>query len=503
MLHKSVWQATAETVAFPAIESNIAVDTAIIGGGITGMTAAMLLAKAGQQVAVVEAFDIGGGTTGNSTGNLYAMVGRHLSRLRDKWGEAAMQAVAQSRTAAVDLVERTVQEYQLDCQFRRRSWHLYASADASDDDRKALQSEYEAALSAGLAARLVERAPLPFRTGMAVIVDGQAQFNPLAYVRGLARCIGSERCRIFQNSVVTVIDWDNRVLHTEHALVRAGNIVMATHTPKGFNFVQPELGPYREYALAARLKSGEYPEGIFWSLQQPTHSVRSYHANGDRYLIAVSEDHKTGQDEHTETRYKRLEDYLRSRFDVASIDFRWSAQGYYPADGIPYIGPSARSSNIYIATGFAADGLTYGSLAGLIIANEILGSPTLYSDLYKATRLTPVKSAKDLLKENLNTVREYVTDYFSGGDVAQISDIAPGEGRLVKLDRAKAAVYRNEQGDVSALSPICTHLKCVVGWNEAEKTWDCPCHGSRFDIDGEVLEGPALDPLERIELPPA
>ena len=497
MENRSIWEATSPSVSFGALDGDRSVDTVIIGGGITGLTAAMLLVAAGQRVALLEARAVGSGTTGNSTGNLYATVGASLAGLCGKWGTETMDAVVRSRASAVDLVERTVVQFDVDCTFARRSLHLFAMP-GREGHEDLVEKEYQAARATPLVASRLLRAPLPFENGSTLRIEHQAQFNPAAYVRGLARAIASPNCRIFEHSPARVIDGDKRVVETASGRIAAQNVFVATHVPKGFNIVQTELGPYREYAIAATLRTGDYPEGIFWSAGEDQVSIRSHVANGSRYIIVIGKGHKTGQEPHTEACYRSVEAFLRAHFDVDAITHRWSAQGYYAADGIPYIGHSAASPSVYIATGFAADGLTYGTLAASIVADAILGRVNEFAALYKATRIKPVKSAKKFLWQNLDVAGKYVKGYAGGIDTRALRDVALGQGRLVEVNGKKLAVYRDETGAVTALSPVCTHLKCLVGWNEAEHTWDCPCHGSRFGIDGQVIEGPALAPLEPI-----
>lgn len=502
-MHQSIWQATTQKLDLPPLQSDMTVDTVVVGGGITGLTTAMKLSGAGQRVAVLEAGSIAGGTTGDSTGNLYAMIGTPLSDLRSKWGEKAMCAVVRSRASAVDFIEATASAHGIDCAFARRAWHLYAPSGSSEHD-SFLERERVAALQAGLPARLSAHAPLSFETGQTLVVDGQAQFNPLQYVRGLASAIASERCAIFPNSEVTKVDTENCAVQTARGRVSAANIVMATHTPKGSDLAILEVAPYREYALAATLKSGDYPQGIFWSAGKKHYSVRSYESQGRQYLIVIGEKHKTGQSHDTGACYARLEAWAREHFDIDSIDMRWSAQGYYPADNLPYIGQSASSKNVYIATGFAADGLTWGTLSGLVIADQILGKPDESMAQYRPSRIDPGKSAKNFIVESANVAKEYAVGHLgSVPALDEAGDIAMGDGRVVKIDGERVAVWRDAQNTLRAVSAVCTHMGCIVGWNGAEQTWDCPCHGSRFSAGGAVIEGPALDALKPVALPPA
>lgn len=499
MLHQSIWQATSEALDLPSFSGDSSADVVVVGGGITGITTAMLLADAGLTVIVLEAREVGGGTTGNSTGNLYAVVGNGLAAIAQKWGADTMKAVARSRASALDFVEETVAKHGIDCGFQRCQFHQYAPG-LEDATRRQLERECETAIVAGLSARMVDEVPVPFHTGHAIVIDNQASFHPLNYVRGLARRIAWDSCRIFERSEVLEMDYDHGAVRTAAGRVAAKAIVMATHTPKGFDLVQTELGPYREYAIAATLRTGAYPQGIYWSEEPERHSIRSLRHGDREWLIVVGYRHKTGQEADAEGCYRKLEDYTRSNFDIESIDHRWSAQGYYPVDGLPLIGQSGTHKNLYIATGFRADGLTYGTVAARILAGEILGKADPFADLYKASRVRPVKAAKDFLKENFNVAAEYVKDYASMTKVKSADEVPAGEGRIVEVDGKRCALYRDESGTVTCVSPICPHLKCIVHWNNAEKSWDCPCHGSRFAVDGSVIEGPAPKPLERIAL---
>lgn len=492
----SFWEGTAPEAAFPSLAQDEEADVAIIGGGITGITAAQLLSRAGKRVVVLEALRVGLGTTGYSTGNLYATVDNGLYNVRDKWDQETATAVAASRGETIDWIERIIAEYDLACGFVRRPHYLLATEDSQIGQ---MEREYDAARAAGLAATLVDRAPLPVPAIRALKIENQAQFHPARFVRMLAKAIASQDCRIFENSKAIAIDEDAMTVTTAGGTVRAEKILLATHTPKGFNLLQTELGPYREYGIAARLEEDSYPEGIFWTFEEPGHSLRSYDVGGTKYLIVIGEKHKTGQHGDTDY-YQKVEAYARSHFPVREITHRWSAQHYRPADELPYIGRSATSDAVYVATGFGTSGLIYGPLAAAILTEDIVGRKSPWSGLYDARRFTPAKSAGSFLRENVNVAGQYVRDYLTPADVEKLENIAPGEGSLATIEGEKYAVYRDEAGRWTALSPVCTHLGCIVHWNRLEKSWDCPCHGSRFRCDGEVLEGPAIAALEKKEI---
>lgn len=497
---ESLWVATGPEGGFEGLVGDVRADVCIVGGGITGITAAQMLAEGRKRVVVLEAHRIGGGTTGYSTGNLHALPSNGLRTIARKWGRSVARAVAQSRFEMIDHIERTVQEHDLLCGFARRPQYIFPL-----DKRQAeeMAAEGDAAVAAGLAAAVVDEVPLPASIGAikALRIENQAQFHPLAYTRLLASKLTSGDCLIFEGSPALSIDSHKGIVRTPMGSVRADHIIEATHTPKGLNLLQTDLGPYREYGIAARLAGDAYPEGIFWSFEEPSHSIRSVEAGGAHYLIVISEKHRTGQADDEIGYYERAESYTRRHFDVAEISYRWSAQHYRPADELPYIGKTVNSGRAFMATGFGTSGLLYGPVAARILANEILGRPNPYSDVYSAKRVTPVKSGKDFAKQNLNVAAQYARGWLTRGDatkIQELQDFQPGEGRVVEVEGKKVAVYVDEAGEVTALWPVCTHLQCIVGWNDAEKSWDCPCHGSRFSCTGEVLEGPALAPLKRL-----
>ena len=494
MSNRSFWQGTSHDTRFPALNENLEADAIIIGGGITGIMTAMKLSEAGKKVVVLEAMRVGRGTTGCSTGNLHVIPDQNLFSIKEKWGKKTTSAVVESRSAMIDEIEAVIARYDLSCGFFRRPHYIFAL-----DEQQAhhLEQERHAALEAGLHVEIITEAPVPFPTGQVLKIEQQAQFHPLNFVLELAEKNNSERCRIFENSKVTEIDDERMIVQTAQGTVHAGKIIMATHTPKGFDVLQTELGPYREYGMAASLRNDLYPDGLFWSVEEPSHSIRSYEIDGRKYLIVIGEEHKTGQQEKDVDYYQRVEDYIRSHFEIDAIDYRWSAQNYRPADGLPYIGKSVASESIYLATGFGTNGLLYGPLAAAIIADDLTGVENRWAKTYQSKRFNPVKGGASFIEENVNVAKQYLKDYVVPGHSEKLQDIQQGEGRVVKIRGEKTAVSVDENNQLKAVSPACTHLGCVVHWNRLDQSWDCPCHGSRFDPEGEVIEGPAIAALEK------
>jgi glycine/D-amino acid oxidase-like deaminating enzyme/nitrite reductase/ring-hydroxylating ferredoxin subunit len=493
----SVWFTDVEKTSFPPLNKQIEVDVAIIGGGITGITAAFLLAKAGKKVAVLEAHNVGTGSTGFSTGNLYCPIGGEgLHSIAGKFNEAKVRDVLESRSLAVDLIEQIIRNHHIDCDFRRVPWSLFT---VEGHGREYIEKEQLIMQNAGFP--LSSALSVPYTAEYGFTVPDQAQFNPLKYVVTFARMISDDNCQIFENTRVTGFeDGAPCTVQTENGSVIASQVIMATHTPKGIYMVHTNLGPYREYAVAVTLK-GKYPDpGIFWELQDNGHySMRIFDSHEGKLLMALGESHKVGQKVRNEECYDRLEAFLRKRFKVDQVVYKWSAQQYKASDILPYIGKSPTNKNTYIATGFAADGLTYGTLAAMIISDSILGRENKWSDTYDASRLTPIASAQNFIKENVNVAYELIKDWISS-DSATFEDVKNNEGRILDLPDGKHAVHRDGNGELHICSAVCPHMGCIVHWNHAEESWDCPCHGSRFSKDGEVLEGPAINPLKKVHI---
>lgn len=496
---QAIWSAHTNPMKFPQLSSNLSVDVAIVGGGITGITAATLLAKAGKRVAVLEALEVGKGTTGSSTGNLYAPVGTGLSQIASKHNEEILKKVVASRTSAIETIEHWIRALNIDCEYEIAPWHLFTTLEDPTQDNW-VQKELDAAQAAGLPVQNTPPPGFPLsNVSKIVTVAGQVQFNPLKYVQGLAAGLPSENCHVFENTkVLKVEDGDPCIVHTSHETIQAKQVIMATHSPKGVYAVHTAMEPYREFALAVRLKSDLPPPGIYWHMiSSDMYSIRPYRHPSGNYLIVLGQSIKVGNKRNTVENFEAVGKYLRRHFDVDKIEYKWAAQNYKAADHLPYIGISPMEKNIFIATGFAADGLVYGTLAAMIISAEIIGDGNKWSDLFKPTRFTPLASASQFIKENVDVAKHLLKDYLFYGEVDSIKETKPGEGKTVKLDGEHVAAYRDGQGQLHLVSAICPHMGCVVHWNNGERTWDCPCHGSRFSIEGEVLEGPAYGNLPK------
>ncbi len=446
----SVWKDKAEETSFAPLRQDITVDVAIVGGGITGLTAAYILSKAGKKVAVLEALKIGEGATGSSTGNLYCTIGSPgLHSVKSKFNEQKIKEVVESRASAVDFIEARIKEFDIDCDFKRVPWCLFAE---DTSGKSFVENEKKAAQNSGLTVTENFGIPLKIETGFTV--ENQAQFNPLEYVKALSKKIASPNCLIYElTAAQDVTEGETCTVTTAGGKVTASQVIMATHSPKGIYAVHISMGAYREYAVAAKL-NGEYPApGVWWDMQSDEHySMRTYDTSKGKVLMVLGEMHKVGQKENNHECYDNLEKFLRERFDVASVEFKWSAQQFKAADGIPYIGLSTENSKTYIATGFSADGLVYGTLASMIISDQILGIENKWSETYKASRITPLASAKEFVKENLNVAFEFIKDHLTKKDADEFAEVAIGQGKVMEVDGKKCGVHRDETGKLHVVS---------------------------------------------------
>jgi glycine/D-amino acid oxidase-like deaminating enzyme/nitrite reductase/ring-hydroxylating ferredoxin subunit len=482
--------------AFAELGEDVEADVVVIGGGIVGITTALLAQEQGAHVVLLEADRVGHGVSGHTTAKVTSQHGLIYARLRSSFGADAAQTYGQANEAAIDWIARRVERDGIDCDFRVRAAYAYA---AGASDRSKVEDEAQAAAEAGLPARLVDAAPLPFPVEAAVRFDDQAEFHVGKYLRALVEALVAAGGRIFERSRAVDVATDRGcVVKTPGGRVTADRAVIATHFPfldRSLAFAR--VHPERSYALLCRI-AGQPPEGMFLSAGAPTRSIRGVPADGEELLLVGGEGHRTGTGGDTEERYARLEAFAREHWDVRSVDYRWSAQDNITVDGMPYVGALVPfSDRLLMATGFAKWGMTGGTAAAMILSDALLGRESPWAPLLHPNRLTLRASAYRLVRENAEAGIRFFGDRLSKPGRRPIEELAPGEGGSVRHDGEKVAAYRDEDGALTAVSPTCTHLGCQVNWNRAERSWDCPCHGSRFAPDGRVLQGPAVHRLER------
>jgi glycine/D-amino acid oxidase-like deaminating enzyme/nitrite reductase/ring-hydroxylating ferredoxin subunit len=483
---RSLWLETTEPrTEHPPLDGDTHVDVAVVGAGITGMTAALQLARAGRTVAVVDQHVIGGGTTGHSTAKVTSQHGRAYHLLRLAHGRDAARRYGQ----AMEWAKEHIAAQGVECGFRRRAAYLYGSASWQ---RPLLEREAEAAGQAGLPAQFVETTPLPFDVHGAVRFDDQAEFDPRAYVLGLARQLEEAGGKIYERTrAKQVHEGEPCRVETDRGTLVADDVVVATLMPfldRGGFFARAYAN--RSYVVTARI-AGQPPDGMFINAGSPTRSLR---AHGDLLLVG-GEGHHVGSGKAQPERYEALIEFARRHWDVRSIEHRWSSQDYSPDDLIPYAGRlHLRSRHVYVATGLKKWGITAGTVAAAIMADAILERENDWASLFSSTRVR-FQEAPRFLLENTRVGVHFVADRLKQRGTRPIEELAPGEGAIVSAGGEKVAGYRDDEGNLHAVSSRCTHLGCQVVWNAAERTWDCPCHASRFDVDGDVLNGPAVDPL--------
>jgi glycine/D-amino acid oxidase-like deaminating enzyme/nitrite reductase/ring-hydroxylating ferredoxin subunit len=489
---ESLWLDVEPGAAYPELRGGLEVDVAVAGGGIAGLTAALLLKREGARVAVLEAARIGTGVTGCTTAKVSALQATIYSTIRRRHGEDAAAAYTEASLAGVERVAALAAEEAIECDIGRRNAFTYA---AEQSERRAIEEEAEAARGAGLPVELVDSPDVPFRVQGAVRLADQVQIHPVRYVRGLAEAVDGDSSRVFElTRALEVAEGSPCRVRTPKGEVRAGHVIVATHYPfldRGFYFAR--LEPQRSYCIAARLASGKPPRGMSISAGQVARSVRSHHD----LLIVGGEGHPTGSGEANPERFERLAAFAREHWNVEAVTHRWSAQDPVPYDHLPMIGPyRPQSSRLWVATGFMKWGLGSATFGAMILADRIGGRENPWAAAFSPTRLS-LRSAPQVAKLGLKFAADFAGDRVRPPHALSPRSVPPGEARMVPDGLGKKGIYHAEEGHLHAVSLRCTHMGCIVRWNAAERSWDCPCHGSRFAVDGSVLEGPATAPLER------
>ena len=495
----SSWMATATVPLRAPLTESISADVCVVGAGIAGITTAYLLAGEGKSVVVLDDGAIGGGMTGRTTAHLVNALDDRYYELERLHGEEGSRLAAESHTAAIDLVEKIVAKERIDCDFSRLDGYLFVPPGESVD---ILEDELQAAATAGLRLERIDRSPIDYDTGPALRFPNQAQFHPLKYLAGLALAIERLGGRIYCSSHAAEIKGgDNaKVTCTNGAAVTAGAIVVATNSPVNDLFaIHTKQAAYQTYVIAGRVPRGSVTRALYWDTPNPYHYVRLQDLDeGFDLLIVGGEDHKTGQRDDADTRFANLENWSRERFPLQEVIYRWSGEVLEPIDGLAFIGRNPLDKdNVYIATGDSGNGMTHGTIAGILITDLIAGRENAWEKLYEPSRKTLLAFPK-FAEENINVAAQFA-DLVTSGDVASVDEIKPSAGAVIRRGALKVAAYRDESGRVHERSAICRHLGCVVDWNTLEKTWDCPCHGSRYDALGKVIQGPANSDLPEVE----
>jgi glycine/D-amino acid oxidase-like deaminating enzyme/nitrite reductase/ring-hydroxylating ferredoxin subunit len=496
-LTRTPWSAD-ESLTRTTLDASVSSDVCVVGAGVAGLSTAYLLQRDGRSVVVVDSGTIGGGQTGRTTAHLASAIDDRFVELERLHGAEGARGAAASHAAAIDRIEASVHEEGLDCGFARVDGYLFdpgARAPGSDD--RLLRDEHDAAHRAGLEVELVARAPIAsFDTGRCLRFARQARVEPLRYLDGLARAFERQGGRIFTGTRAAQIAGGSsaHVATVAGHRVSAAAVVVATNSPINDLFaLHAKQAPYTSYAITARVPRGAVPDVLLWDTEDPYHYVRLQPGGGAHHdlLIIGGEDHKTGHANDGAERFARLQVWARDRFPaIASVEHRWSGQVLETSDGVAFIGRNpGDDDNVYVVSGDSGHGMTHGTIAGMLVCDLVAGRASPWQALYDPARIR-LGAAGDLVRENLDVARTYLS-WLTPGEVSTADEIRPGDGAVLREGLAKIAAYRDDDGILHRRSAVCPHLGCLVAWNAVERTWDCPCHGSRFDCAGRVVNGPA------------
>ena len=496
------WIDSAPIRSFPPLRADLKVDVLVVGAGITGITAAYLLKRAGVGVALIERERLASIDTGHTTAHLTYVTDLSLTDLAKHVGRDHAQAAWDAGACAVDQIERIVREENIDCDFTRVPGFMHASVfgEASENDRETLKREAELATDLGFDATFMDA--IPHFAVPGVRFSNQAEFHPRKYLGHLVEKIAAAGVDVFEKSAAEEFDTDKRRAKVNGHWISFDRVIVATHNPllglagvASATLFQTKLALYSSYVLGARIPAGALPVALFWDTADPYNYLRIFRGANSDYAIFGGEDYKTGQRMETEERYARLVTKLKKIAPEAQIDHQWSGQVIETNDGLPYIGENANHQ--FIATGYSGNGMTFGTVAALMARDWATGVKNPWSDLFDVDRKLINRGAWDYLRENKDYPYYMIRDRLARAEADSVRGLKSGDGIIVKSGGKKVAAYRDKKGEVHKLSAICTHMGCIVHWNSAEETWDCPCHGSRFKPNGEVIAGPAEAPLAK------
>lgn len=499
----SYWIDSAALPTHPKLDRNLEVDVIVIGGGIVGITAAYLAKKAGKTVALVERATCASIDTGHTTAHLTAVTDLRLQEIAQHFGRDAARATWDAGMAAIDQIALLIRREDIECDFHWQPGFLHAPLRGPEPKRiDELEKEATVAQELGIKAELV--ASIPFFEVPGVKFSHQAIFHPLKYLRSLLRVVDGGGSHVFENTAVEEIKDEPLSIKCGKHEIKGKYLILATHTPlQGITgtlsalLLQTKLSLYTSYVVGGKIAKHRLPQASFWDNGDPYDYLRLEPHTDHDYVIFGGEDHKTGQNDDPDGCFRRLEERLRTYVPEIKIDRRWSGQVIETNDGLPLIGETAEKQ--FAATGFSGNGMTFGTLGAMMAVDKLLGRKNPWEELFTIDRKKLLGGTWTYLTENSDYPYYLVRDAVARAEGDSTSDLAQGEGKILKLKGKKVAAYRDEHGKVAMCSPVCTHLKCIVAWNAVEKTWDCPCHGSRFKPTGEVISGPAEEPLEKIQ----
>ncbi|WP_202080573.1 FAD-dependent oxidoreductase [Caldalkalibacillus salinus] len=483
---------------FNSLKEDLDVDVVIVGGGITGITAAYLLTNEGKKVALLEADQLLNGTTGHTTAKITAQHGLIYDELISHMGQTKARLYYEAATEAKGFIQNIVEEYNIECDFKQQDAIMYATSEQYADK---LEKEYEAYQKLNIEGELLDDIPFNIPVTKALAMGNQAQFHPLQYLLKLVSHIQEKGGKIFEKTVAVNVETqgDNRIVHTRDGhRVNANHVLACTHIPfyEGKGLFSTRMYVERSYLLAIKPKT-EYPGGMYLNVDTPSRTMRSVTIQGEDMVIVGGENHKTGQGKDTLSYYESCRDFADQTLGIEKILYRWSAQDFTTLDKVPYIGKvSADEPQVLVATGYRKWGMTNGTIAGIILSDLVLGKSNRFEELYSPQRLYADPSIKEFLSINADVAGHLISGKFQSPP-GSVEDLARDEGAVVSINGKRKGAYRDQEGTVHVVDTTCTHLGCEVEWNHGDRTWDCPCHGSRFSYEGGVIDGPAEKPLQK------
>lgn len=495
----SYWIDSITPSTYPSLEDNIKIDIAIIGGGLGGIQIAYQLSKENLNIAIFEANNIGHGASGYTTAKITSQHNIIYSKIREQLGEELAQQYASANEIAIHEIKRIVEENNIECDYTTQSSYVYAQ---EEKNLQKIHDEVKAATSLGIEASFVEDIPFPIAIKGALRFDNQSQFHPLKYLTSLAKIISEKGVNIYEKTRIIDVEEENNnyILTTNNGKkIRAEKVIISSHYPfynkHGLYFSR--IYASRAYIIAIKAKE-KYPGGMYINAEEPARSLRYVNTPSGELILVVGDEHKTGQGEDMNKHYNALIDFAKDIFTIEDIPYRWSTQDCMTLDDLPYIGYyTANTPNLLVATGFQKWGMTNSTVASIILKDLILKGNSPWQDVYNPSRKTIAASTKKFITVNADVAKHLIKGKFESLD--KEIDIQNGEAQVVEIDGNRVGAYKDDRGKVHFVNTTCTHMGCELNWNNAEKSWDCPCHGSRFSHKGQILEGPAVRPLNFTE----
>jgi glycine/D-amino acid oxidase-like deaminating enzyme/nitrite reductase/ring-hydroxylating ferredoxin subunit len=495
---QSYWISSTPQTVYPSLDEDITVDVAIVGGGLVGISTAFLLMNEGLKVAIIEADRIGQGTTGHTTAKITSQHNLIYHYIKKQFGDELAFQYAEANQTSIHTIAGIVKENNIDCDFRWQPAYVFTQ---SDEYIQKISDEAKTASSLGIKAHYLEHIPLPFSIKAALRFDDQAQFHPRKYLLALAEKISQKGSHIFeQTRAIDIKEGNpNLVITKGGKKVAAEKVIISSHFPfyDGLGLYPARLQPERSYVLGIKIKDS-FPEGMFINAENPTRSLRSQRYKDDDLVLVSGEHQKTGEGKNLINHYENLKQFALSTFETDEILYRWSTQDYTTLDKVPYIGHlTSNTPNLFVATGFGKWGMTTSTVSAMIFRDLIIKGESPWQDVYNPSRFNFKASVGQFFKQNVGVAANFLSGKLL--PLPSNVDINLGEGKVVEIHNKRVGAYRDEKNKLHLIDTTCTHMGCELNWNDAEKTWDCPCHGSRFTYDGDIVEGPAHHQLNHHE----